>query len=203
MNNIVTMDEAKKLASKNLAEAVGTQFEAPTGATGTVIAELSSRGKVQAELTCTEQGCTETHVREISDWHQCGKCRTHKKSKSRGGGGAGVSLGDGNVMREVKILDTDPPEVRELKESINAEVRQLKEVEAAERKAAQEKAAAERKQKQEAERAQKEAERLEAQKKALAARKEQIARIAAEKGVKVSPRTEAEIAEAEAEVESA
>jgi hypothetical protein len=44
---------------------------------GTVLAELSPKGKVQAELGCLVEGCCEKHVREQSDWHQSLKCRTH------------------------------------------------------------------------------------------------------------------------------
>ena len=41
---------------------------------------LSPKGKVQATLACLVEGCTETHVREQSDWHQSLNCRTHAAS---------------------------------------------------------------------------------------------------------------------------
>ena len=52
---------------------------------GVVLGQLSAKGKVQATLACShvekvdgeDVECTETHVREQSDWHQSLKCRTH------------------------------------------------------------------------------------------------------------------------------
>lgn len=72
---VVTPNENKHIPA-------GSQVE------GVVLAELSpaalgSGGKVQAELTCTVAGCTEKHIRQISDWHQVYKCRTHAKAKGK------------------------------------------------------------------------------------------------------------------------
>lgn len=47
---------------------------------GTILGHLSPKGKVQAELACLTEGCTETHTREQSDWHQSLMCRTHAAS---------------------------------------------------------------------------------------------------------------------------
>ncbi len=69
--------QANQNASSALA---GTEFETKGGVTGVILAELSPKGKVQARLTCIEAGCTETHVREQSDWHQSFRCRTHAAS---------------------------------------------------------------------------------------------------------------------------
>lgn len=67
--------------NQNAATALaGTEFEAGQlgkEVIGVVLPALSPRGKVQAELTCIEPGCTEKHTREMSDWHQCSRCRTH------------------------------------------------------------------------------------------------------------------------------
>lgn len=48
---------------------------------GTVLAELSPKGKVQAELACCVEDCNEKHTREQSDWHQSVRCRIHAESK--------------------------------------------------------------------------------------------------------------------------
>jgi len=45
--------------------------------TAVILPELSPKGKVQARLACSVEGCTEEHVREQSDWHQSMRCRTH------------------------------------------------------------------------------------------------------------------------------
>lgn len=50
---------------------------------GVVLAERSGRGKVQAELSCSKPGCTETHIREVSDFHQAYLCRTHASAKGK------------------------------------------------------------------------------------------------------------------------
>lgn len=95
---MVDMDTAKKLGT------VGLRFTAPTGAEGVILPERSAHGKLQAEFSCIK-GCGRTHIREQSDWHQCGTCRTCKPSK----GGAGKS---------VKVELPDTPEVRALKEEL-------------------------------------------------------------------------------------
>jgi hypothetical protein len=52
---------------------------------GTILPELSSKGKVQAVLACCheEDGvpCTNTHTREQSDWHQSMRCAVHAQAK--------------------------------------------------------------------------------------------------------------------------
>lgn len=68
---IVSMDEAKRRPVP------GTEFATPKGARGVVLIERSAARKITARLTCTAEGCDETHVREISDWHQCARCRSH------------------------------------------------------------------------------------------------------------------------------
>ena len=69
-------------AAKALA---GTEFlaEGPNGkfVSAKLLGELSAKGKLQAELSCSEEGCTETHDREQSDWHQSMLCRTHAAAK--------------------------------------------------------------------------------------------------------------------------
>lgn len=112
---MVSMDIAKSNPT------VGLEFQAPTGAKGKIIAERSPRGKLQAALICIT--CGDTHVREVSDWHQCGKCPKCKPSKGR----KSVSAQVGNLTQ---ILPTDPPELVELK-------KQLQEAEAEERRIAE------------------------------------------------------------------
>lgn len=198
---MLDMNEAKAQANKDLKSAAGLQFQSPTGAIGTILPELSERQKLQAEFTCTNTlkdgtACPNTHVREISDWHQSGKCRTCKKSKSKGGSGTGSTVSEGGA-RMLKILDTDTPEIRKMKEENNVLVAQIQEEEKKVREAAKAKEAAERKAKAEEEKAKKEAERIAKQKDEIAARLAKIRQVAAEKGVAVSPKTETEVEEAE------
>ena len=61
----------------------GTRFRGAKGVHGEVVGELSERGKVVARLSCSIPHCTETHLREISDWHQCHLCRNHAPSRSK------------------------------------------------------------------------------------------------------------------------
>lgn len=71
----VSMAEAKKLGT------AGLKFRSPTGAVGTVLADRSPKGKLRAELTCTAGG--PNHIREVSDWHQCGVSPEMKKGKKK------------------------------------------------------------------------------------------------------------------------
>lgn len=73
---MLSLTEVKSLVKSGM-DVDGQQFTAPTGAVGMVLAGLSPRGKKWAEFTCVHPGCTNTHYREISDWHQCGKCGPH------------------------------------------------------------------------------------------------------------------------------
>lgn len=191
---MLDMNEAKSQANKDLKSVAGLQFQSPTGAIGTILPELSERGKLQAEFTCTNTlkdgtACPNTHVREISDWHQSGKCRICKKSKSKGGGSTGSTVSDGGA-RMLKVLDTDTPEIRTMKEENNRLVAQIQEEEKKVREAVKAKEAAERKAKAEADKATKEAERIAKQKDEIAARLAKIRQVAAEKGVAVSAKTE-------------
>lgn len=91
----ISMTEMKKLIKESLgtpannqnaaAALAGTSFlcESKDGkfVTGKLLPVLSAKGKLQAELSCSEEGCTETHVREQSDWHQSMVCRTHAAAK--------------------------------------------------------------------------------------------------------------------------
>lgn len=82
-----TMEEAKKF------KVPGMKFKAPTGSIGTVLEETSSRGKLQASLTCTAGG--PDHIREVSDWHQCGVSpEMKKKSKKKSGGSTTIAAGN-------------------------------------------------------------------------------------------------------------
>ncbi len=61
----------------------GTVFLAGNGKVevlATILPSLSQKGKVQAELACAVEGCTKTHIREQSDWHQSVNCRDHALS---------------------------------------------------------------------------------------------------------------------------
>lgn len=185
--NELSMAEAKALANKSLSEAAGQRFIAQTGAIGVILAEPSVRGKPQAELSCLESGCTETHIREISDWHQCGKCRTHKKTKTRSGGGSSTVSVSG--IKLMKILPTDDAEMVALKEQNNAVVEQVLAKEKEDREAKKAADAEARKAKQVEEQAKKQLEKAEATKRALRENMERIQKVAAEKGLPVSPKT--------------
>jgi hypothetical protein len=62
----------------------GTKFRGRNGVIGTVLETKSPRGKLQASITCSVEGCKRTHVREQSDWWQCHRCRWHAKKRSGG-----------------------------------------------------------------------------------------------------------------------
>jgi hypothetical protein len=201
----LTMKEAKGLGLK----AAGQVFEChkspyyaggvegvPTGSLGMILPELSARGKLQAELTCAEEGCAEIHVREVSDWHQCNKCQSHSKSKGKSrspgmqgiGGQRSVKLPDGTVLRELQVPEGADEEMKALVAENNALFEQFKklederkEAEAAQRKAEAAKKAEELK-------AQKEAELAKARKEQAIKALELARKIAAERGVAVSPK---------------
>lgn len=201
---MLTMTEAKKLAKTNLAEAAGQEFTpekseylggGPTGVVGVILPSLSVRGKPQAELTCTVEGCTEKHVREISDWHQSTRCESHAKSKSKGksaspgtGGGRSLKMPDGEVFREMKISDSDPEDVKEAKRQNNELFEQLYAQEQARRDEEKAAAAEARKAKQAEERAAREAKQAEEKKAAILAQRERALKYAQEKGLPVSPK---------------
>lgn len=160
MSKTVELSVVKE-AVKNGEDVSGVTFVNAKGATGTVLPGKSLHLKLQAEMTCTTDGCTETHVREQSDWHQSHKCRTHaegKKGSNPNNLGGGLKLADGSVVRLLKVRPTDPPDVVQAKEQNNAVFeaeRQARDAaaaidkaqRAAERKAAQEKAKAEKNEK--------------------------------------------------------
>lgn len=93
--NVVTMQQMKRMIYENLGSPAnnqnaasalaGTRFKAESKdgrfVVGTLLPTLSSKGKIQAELACSEPGCGESHVREQSDWHQSMLCRIHAANK--------------------------------------------------------------------------------------------------------------------------
>ena len=200
----LTMAQAKTLGVK----AAGQEFECeksafygggPTGAIGTILPELSVHGKLQAVLTCTEAGCTNTHVREVSDWHQCTKCEEHRKVKAKGSGagkglnyGRSVKLDDGTILREMKVSEKDDAETVALKTENNELFEQLFAIEQANLDAAKVAAKAEREAKAQAARDAKELATAAERKVKAQAALELARKIAAERGIKVSPKLEAE-----------
>ena len=84
-----TIDEVKAACRRNDPSIAGMQFTNQRGSVATVLANKSSRDKYHATMTCTIAGCTDTHLREMSDWHQCYKCLTHQGKKSNKGSGHG------------------------------------------------------------------------------------------------------------------
>lgn len=121
MSKIVELSVLKQ-SIKNGEVVAGQSFVNSKGSTGTVLAGLSSHLKFQAEMTCSTEGCNETHVREQSDWHQSHQCRTHAegiKGANPNNLGGGIRLDDGSVVRLMKVRDTDTAEVAAAKEQNN------------------------------------------------------------------------------------
>lgn len=175
-----------------------------TGNVGIVLAELSPKGKLQAEMTCLK--CDATHTRESSDWHQSMFCRNCKPTAAEkkavnptpgaGNGGVGgrkVTLPDGTVLREFTIGAQDDAETKELKAESNALFAQLWAEEQAKKDA--EKAA----KAQEAEKAKLLANRtkMEEVRAAMKARLERVKEYAAKTGLPVSTQTAQEALDAE------
>ena len=202
---MLTMIEAKKLG----VEAAGEEFECPTGARGRILEMLSEHKKVQAELSCVEQGCTNTHIREQSDWHQCGRCPEHSKSKGQKrssgpnlGGGRSVKLEDGTYIREMKISDTDDAEMRALKEQNNTIFTNLYEKEQARRDQEKAEAKAAREAKMAQDRADREAEKAVEKKEAMRNQLQRVTDLARKNGVAISPTLLAEAKSYGIDVES-
>lgn len=177
-----------------------------TGNVGIVLAELSARGKVQAELTCLK--CNGTHVREMSDWHQSVFCRECKPTTAEkkaaaptpgaGNGGVGgrsvkVTIdGKEEVIREMTIRPEDDEEMKALKEENNAIFAQLWAKDQARRDA--EKAAKDAEKEKAKLLAQKE--KLQAIKAESLAKLQRVAAYAQENGLEVSNKTKTEALEA-------
>jgi hypothetical protein len=111
----------------------GLRFLSPTGAIGTILEAKSPHGKWQAELTCTfkdeksGEECTNVHVREQSDWHQCSRCGTHQRK--------GKSTVTTNVS--LKALAEQNPELAQLLEQeaqVKASIKAAKDAQKAEKK---------------------------------------------------------------------
>jgi hypothetical protein len=187
---MLDMLEAKKLGVK----AAGEEFTCPTGAVGRVLEALSVHGKCQAELSCTEAGCAETHVREQSDWHQCGKCKTHCKTKvSKKSDGPSlnvvrrVKLEGGEFISEMKILASDDQELQSLKAQNNAVFATLYAAEQATRDAEKAAAKVAREAKVAADKAAREEKLNAGKKESVKAQLERAIKLAGERGMPVSP----------------
>ncbi len=72
----LTMDEAKKSGK------AGDTFTNPRGVTGTILPDLVN-GKRAAVFNCSTPGCTNTHTRLVSDWHQVSRCKECSKKKAK------------------------------------------------------------------------------------------------------------------------
>jgi regulator of protease activity HflC (stomatin/prohibitin superfamily) len=189
-NGMLTIEQIKE-AIKAKENVVGMTFVNSRGAQGVVLEALSPRGKRQAEMTCVAvQGCTETHIREQSDWHQSYACRTHSRPRNKSGGTgngpSGIRLDNGVVVRYMEVQDSDDNETRALKEQNNALYESMKAKRDAEAKARREQREAERKAKLEANRAER-LKKHEAEKKAkLADTLKRIKEYAAKMNIPVS-----------------
>jgi hypothetical protein len=117
---MLTMEVAKATG------VAGDQFVSPKGVTGTILAEKSAHGKKQASMTCNAPNCSETHIRESSDWHQSQFCATHNKTpKGKKGAKAAkvnpnvCTLDDGTVLTLQVITESDDAETKALKSACN------------------------------------------------------------------------------------
>jgi len=124
---VVSLEEAKK----NLVP--GTRFfVSQTGSTGEILPELSARGKVQARMTCTEGG--PDHVREVSDWHQCGKSPEKSKKKARKASKKGATVAapsEGEALEsELNTLEQSPEDALATKARLEQKVEQAKSAQA-------------------------------------------------------------------------
>ena len=200
-----TVEQVREMIG-NKENVVGAQFTNARGASGTVLDSLSDHKKRQAQMTCTElvdgQPCTETHIREQSDWGQSYRCRTHSKTKVKSAGagqgvGGGIKGEDGTVYRFQRVLETDDAETVSLKSANNAVFESLKAAQVAAEREAKEARAADRKAKLAAAKAERQS-KLAADKKAKLA--EQVAKMrqyADAHGIPISDVTLRQIKQAE------
>lgn len=112
-----TMTEMKALIAHNLVTLksnqgvatllAGTEFTCENGRGEKVAArllpQLSSHGKIQAELACSRPGCTKTHTRERSDWHQALLCRECRPSAGKTGHAAPKATTKSNLTPDQQI----------------------------------------------------------------------------------------------------
>jgi len=175
------MSERVSMAQAKANPVAGTEFVTPGGSVG-VILEGKVSGKPQAELTCVfvKDGvtCTNRHVRLSSDWHQCSRCQDHSKAKGPRTGGSSLA--------EAAKSDPEIAAMLAQAEAIQAQIKAKQKAET-ERKRAEKKAlAGPAKEERTKQRLAKQArEKL-----------ERALKLAAEKGIEVSPQTVAEAEEA-------
>jgi hypothetical protein len=86
MKNLIKENLGTPKSNQNAATALaGTEFvcENKKGefVTATLLPDISAHGKLQAKLSCAVDDCTETHIREMSDWHQALLCKQHSEAK--------------------------------------------------------------------------------------------------------------------------
>ncbi len=188
--SVVTVEELKA-SIKAKTDVSGVTFVNVKGSQGTVLPGKSDHGKLRAEMTCVKEGCTETHIREISDFHQCGLCRTHSKTKAGGGAkvSTGVRLDDGTVVRYQPVLATDDAETVELKAANNLKVEELRHQKAEQKTVERLAKELERKQRQETAKADREAKAVAEKKQKLADMNQKIREYAQRNQVPVSVST--------------
>jgi hypothetical protein len=81
----------------------GTKFFVRrTGSYGTVLAQTSVKGKKLAELTCTAGG--PNHIREQSDWHQCGVSQEMKKTVKKAKKTETVDASPADVVAAAEVV---------------------------------------------------------------------------------------------------
>ena len=121
IESVEVVKAAVDVRLKNKESVAGMQFVNAKGSVGTILAELSGRGKLQASMTCIEGG--PDHIRERSDWHQCYLSPEKAKNKPRKTGGplTGKSMRteDGTLLRFLEPAEGDTEEMLALKEQNN------------------------------------------------------------------------------------
>lgn len=192
MSEIIDLSVVKEMI-KQRREVAGVRFINQKGSIGTVLANLSSHGKRQAEMTCTTDGCTETHVREQSDWHQCSSCRSHGKggvaNKSTVNGGSVVDA-DGKRIVFMHILDTDDADTKQMKAQNNHNFNLLRDKNRNEEEMRRKKAKEDRKAQIEMEREERALKAEENRKKDMQKNADLIRQYAAKMGLPISKKTE-------------
>lgn len=193
---LYTVDQIKdKIKAKE--NVTGLIFVNARGAKGKIMGDLSVHGKRQAEMTCTipdgDKECSETHIREQSDWHQSYACRTHKKTKAKAGAGVpamgSIKLDNGTVVSYQRVLETDSPEVQAIKEQNNELYETVRAQKAEQAKADKEAKALARKQKLDEERHQRNLKLEEEKKEQLIANLERIVEYSQKNNMPISKKT--------------
>ncbi len=200
--NVVKTEVDAALKAKQ--PVAGMKFVNEKGSVGTILPDLSLRGKLQASMTCVEGG--PDHIRERSDWHQCYLSPEKAKNKPRktGGPNTGKSMrtDEGTLLRFQDILETDSDEVKALKEQNNVAFGEAKAARDAMEAVEKQNKTAQRQAKAEADRVARKALKDAEQAKKLAEGAKTIAEYAASVNAKISAKAPQVAAEPEFDIDA-